>query len=357
MKLRYIDGELARTGLPRRLLAALTVAVLALLPGCVPTNADITRTVVTMSTVAIISASGDEADEACDAVTERLREFESATSRFADNSDISLVNAAAGKSEIEIGEDCYIMLTAARDYAHESDGAYDVTIGALSSLWGIGTDEPRLPSPEEIEAVRALIGIDGLELSEREGKYFAKLTRESMALDLGGCAKGYALDLCRAEFDKYDVDYGYVSLGGNVMLYGDKSGAGFKTGVRYPEQSSSGSVCVLKLADTNVATTGGYERFFEADGVSYHHVLDPATGYPAKSDILSATSVCPGGMRGDYLSTRLFMLGLDGALELMRSREVEAVIIAQGNKVYISRSLEGAFVAEGADGSYTFEFV
>lgn len=356
MKLRYIDGEYVRAGLSRRLLEVTAAAVLVL-AGCASASTDVTRTVVTMSTVAIISASGDEADEACDAVTARLREFESATSRFADFSDISRVNAAAGESEIEIGEDCFIMLTAARDYAHESAGAFDVTIGTLSSLWGIGADEPRLPSPEEIEVARALVGIDGLELSERDGKYYAKLARGGMALDLGGCAKGYALDLCRAEFKKYDIEYGYVSLGGNVMLYGDKGGEGFKTGVRYPEQDSSGSVCLLKLSNTNVATTGGYERFFEEDGVSYHHVLDPATGYPAKSDILSATSICPDGMRGDYLSTRLFMLGLEGALELMRSGDIEAVIIAESNRVYLSRSLEGAFVAEGADNSYTFEFV
>lgn len=357
MKLRYVDGEFSGARLPRRLLALIAASALMLLHGCGETGADVTRTVISMSTVAVISASGEDADEVCDAVTARLREFESETSRFMNNSDISRINASAGKSEVEISESCYIMLSAAREYARESGGAFDVSIGALTALWGIGADEPRLPSPDEINEARSLIGIDALELAERNGRYYAKLAREGMALDLGGCAKGYALDLCRAEFDRFDVDYGYLSLGGNVMLYGDKGGEGFKTGVRCPEQNASGSVCALALANTNAATTGGYERFFEADCTSYHHVLDPATGYPAESDILSATSICPDGMRGDYLSTRLFMLGLDGALELMRSGEVEAVIIAEGNRVFISRSLEGAFIKEGANSGYTFEFV
>ncbi|MEG0751134.1 MAG: FAD:protein FMN transferase [Oscillospiraceae bacterium] len=340
-------------------LHAIAVCAVISLCGCaaIPTKPKASAAFMVMSTLATIQIEGERAQDAVDNTDIRLREFENKTSRFIETSDIGRLNAAAGNGEIEICKDTYLILDAAVRYADESNGMFDVTIGALTDIWKIGSDNPRVPSQSEIAAARSLVGIKGLALDERDGKYFASLERAGQKIDLGGIAKGYSLDLCRGVLEEYGIDHGFVSIGGNVLMFGDNGGEGFKVGVRYPEEGSSSSLCTLRLSDTVIATTGAYERFFVEDGTSYHHVIDPATGCPAVSDILSVSIVCPDGMRGDYLSTRLFLAGREGALELMRSGNVAAVLVCSDKHVYISRSLEESFIEEMRDPSYTFEFV
>lgn len=321
-------------------------------------NHTVQSTTFVMDTVVIQQLTGYGSDEAAKSIESELRVFESETSRFLDDSYISKINAAAGKSDAAVNERVYSLLERGRDFSKSSEGTFDIVIGSLSSLWNINGENPSVPSKEDIDAARALVGFDGLLLSQKDGEYRASLTRSGAILDLGGIAKGYSLDIARQLLEKSSVRYGFISVGGNVLVYGDKDGAGFIVGVRYPEKDAQSSLCALRLSDTVVSTTGAYERYFEQDGVIYHHVLDPRTGYPANGGIKSVSVVDKSGLEADCMSTRLFVSGLERTLEMMKNGEVEAVVVSQTDTVYVSESLSDEFVGELSDKeNYTFEFI
>lgn len=335
------------------------VFTIVLLPGCSRKDSteNAVRTTFQMSTAITYQVVGTNPEQVIDELVAALEAFEQVASMHIATSDVARINDNAGIAPVEVNWRVYHVIERAIADAEQTGGLFDITVGALTDLWAITSDQPRVPAEAEIEQAKNLVDYHDIELSAQDNVYSVMLRRSGQKLDLGGIAKGYALDICREILEHRDVQYALISIGGNVMTYRDKSGNPFTVGVRYPEPGSTQAFCVLKMQDKIISTTGGYERFFEENGKTYHHVLDPRTGYPANSDLISVSIVLNDGMAADFLSTALFIGGLDYALEQMRGG-LEAIVVDTNNAVYVTASLRDALVPDLCDTArYTFAYI
>lgn len=251
------------------------------------------------------------------------------------DSEVGAINGAAGKEPVAVSPETAAVIEKALAYSSISAGAFDPTIAPLLERWGFQGGEHRVPDPEELEEARAAVDYSLVEVGG--GKVF--LPRSGMALDLGGIAKGYIVDRGLDLLAQSGVEHALINAGGDVGILGPKAdGSSWRIGIKHPR--SSEIIAVIPWGERGaVVTSGDYERFFEEDGVRYHHILDPRTGRPASS-LLSVTVVAPTAMEADALSTALFVLGPQRGLALVESLpEVEAVLITPQMELLISSGL------------------
>ncbi|NLV91158.1 MAG: FAD:protein FMN transferase [Firmicutes bacterium] len=335
----------------KRHLLILTVLVgLLVTSGCreKPAPEPVTRTRILMDTLVEVRLFEDN-DKIMDAVFDRISEIESLMSRTLASSEISLINHRAGDQPVSVSSDTFTVVTQALEYARLTKGAFDPTVGPLVEAWGISSDHPRVPSEEELSHLISLIDYQRIETDEQTQSVF--LQERDMAIDLGGIAKGYAADEAVKVLRAQGIDSAYVNLGGNVWVVGAKpDGSPWRIGVRNPfDESGATFVGVLSLVDTSVVTSGTYERYFISDGVKYHHILDPKTGYPAEGNLASVTIVSQNSMAADGLSTSIFILGKEQGQALVETLPgIEAVLVDNDSKVWVSSGLRDRFeVMEG----------
>ena len=310
-----------------------------------------------MNTVIEQKWYGESADTAYTGMETKTREIESVLSLHLSQSEIAAINENAGVQPVEVSQRTFDLLQRAKELSEQSDGAFDITIAPVVELWGITSDHPHVPTDEELAQAMALMGLEDLVLDEEACT--AYLTRPGMAIDLGGIAKGWTADQLREYARELGAERGYVSLGGNLMIIGERpDGDPFKFGLRDPQGDASTYLGTVPLKDGYTrATTGGYERYFEEDGIRYHHVLDPRTGYPADSDLLSVAVISKDGTLADYLSTTLFVQGLEAAKAAAGSEDYALVMVDQENNVWISGSLRGNFEPHETDADYTYTYI
>lgn len=296
---------------------------------------------------------GKNAEDAVNEISTKLQEFENTFSMHQENSDISRLNAAAGGDAINLSEDVYRLLERGKKLSLLSEGAFDLTVAPLTQIWQITADNPRIPSTNEI--TMALEMVDANDLILEEGA--AKLNYKGQAIDLGGIAKGAACDIVREVAEKYDIDCGYVSIGGNLVVLQQKPlGRDFYFGVRDPAGTASDAVCAITLYGKTMATTGAYERYFEKDGKIYHHVIDPQTGWPAESDLLSVSVISEDGTLADYLSTTLFVLGKDTVLNCLGRSDFQVIAVGKDGNIYCSADLKQNIVLTENSTNYDFVY-
>lgn len=309
-----------------------------------------------MNTVVEYSLYGKNAAAAQAAVEQTLRDLENKTSMYITDSEIGQLNANAGGDFVSLSEESFALLARSAGYGSQSDGVFDVTIAPLTALWNVTAESPQIPAQAEIDALRTLVDYRDIQLSaEKSPALSARLARKGQAVDVGGIAKGFACDLARRAATENGVTSGYLSIGGNIMVIGAKpDGAPFRFGVRDPRGGVNDYVGVVSLPDSTMATSGDYERFFEQDGVRYHHILDPSTGYPAQSDLLSVSVVTPDGALADYLSTYLFIKGRDFALAHLDDLNCGLILIDKDKNIYTSQSLRDSFAFTDKSGNYRF---
>ncbi len=293
-----------------------------------------------MGTVIQLKAYGDNADQIIDESFDLISELEGKMSLNIKGSEVNQINQSSGKRPISVSEDTYQVIAGALDYAKVSGGAFDPTIGPVVQVWGIGTEKSQVPDKEELKEELKLVDYQKVELSAEDKKIF--LEQENMILDVGGIAKGYAADQVMKFLKGKGVSSAYISLGGNVSVLGKKpDGSLWKVGIQNPKAKSRGDVMgIVKLADQTVVTSGNYERYFMEDGVRYHHLLDPKTGYPARNGIISSTIITDSSFTADALSTAVYILGVEEGLELIKQfDDVEAILITEDNHVYLTEGL------------------
>lgn len=208
----------------------------------------------------------------------------------------------------------------------KTGGALDITVYPLVRAWGFTTNQYRVPSQSEINSLLLCTGYDRVSIDESG----ALSLGEGMMLDLGAVAKGYASDLICDMLAGRGVSSAMINLGGNVRTLGKKpDGSLWRVGVAAPD--GDGNACVIQLGEGAVVTSGSYERFFEKDGRRYCHIIDPSSGYPADSGLLSVTVIGESGFECDALSTALFVMGFDGAVSYWRQNGgFEMILIADG---------------------------
>lgn len=299
-----------------------------------------------MSTLITQSAYGEKAAEAEIELQRRLQGFENRLSMFINESDVARLNAAAGKTPVQISKETMRLLKRGLELSQSSEGAFQLTIAPVTQLWGITTDHPQVPSDTELTQALALVDDKDLILDEAAGT--AYLRREGQAVDLGGIAKGAACELARETYEEYGVSGAVLSIGGNIYVKGEKPGGKlFKIGFRDPTKSESSYLASFQMRDSVLAVSGGYERYFEQNGIRYHHIIDPATGYPAESDIVSVGVFSVDGTTADFMSTTLFVWGRARTLDYMRRADsCDVIFLDDKGMLYVSESLRPSFALE-----------
>ncbi|MCL1837218.1 MAG: FAD:protein FMN transferase [Treponema sp.] len=290
-------------------------------------HAEPSRTEFLLGTVCSVTLYDQAEDSIYRDIFSRIDEIENRMSINISGTDVDRINAAAGVSAVQVHDEVFAVVERALHYAEISGGAFDPTVGPLVALWDIAGENPRVPSHEEIDAVLPLISWRDVELDRDNRSVFLK--RPGMRLDLGAIAKGYAADEAVEIIGNAGLRQAIVDLGGNVLTYGVKKDLSpWRIGLQNPGDGRGSYVGVVHGAAMTVVTSGDYERFFEEDGIRYHHIFSPFDGYPARSSLSAVTIITASSMDADALSTAVFVLGYEAGRALVESLDgVEAVFI------------------------------
>lgn len=300
-----------------------------------------------------------------------------------DHSVVSKINADAQKGiKTKLDSDMTSWVEDSLELAKRSNGAFDPTIGRLTRLWNIEGDNPKVPSKQEIKNTLEDTGYTKIHLEKVESQNTANTkknvdkdikdntaknketsedtsqntnTNESVSsiyigdkctLDLGAVGKGIACDVVQDYLKKQkEVGGAVIAVGGSILLYGSKAdGSDWNVAVQNPRGQDGEAMGVLSLSGTtNVSTSGDYEKYFMQDGKRYHHILDPSTGYPADSGLISVTIVSDSGLLSDGLSTACFVLGKEKGQKLLETCGAEGIFIDQNKKVTVTKGLKDKF--------------
>lgn len=333
----------------KRLVCALLT--LLLLSGC--TTKPVRQQFFAMDTVMSITAYGKKVDDTVSAAVARVNQLEGLLSRTRTGSEVTQLYLSAPQP-VTLSEDTLRVLRLAQAWHAKTDGAFDITVAPVVAAWGFGgSGDHQVPTPEKLEELLAMVDGASLILTETT----AALPTKGMEIDLGGIAKGYASAQAEAVLRTGGIQSALLDLGGNITVIGSKpDGSQWRIGVQDPTDSS-GIVGTLALQDCSAVTSGGYQRYFEQDGAVYHHIIDPRTGYPADSGLLSATVVCTDSTLADLLSTAVFVLGEQAALDLWRAEGgFELVLVTDDRRIVVTAGLADRFEPDTVSG-YRTEFV
>ena len=290
-----------------------------------------------MDTFMHLTACGDGASAALTAAEQSLLALEAKLSVTDPDSEISAVNRAGGQP-VTVSETTADLVDFALAMSRRTDGAMDPTVYPLVRAWGFTADQYRVPTQAELDALLSLVGAEQADLSGNT----LTLAPGAM-LDMGSVAKGWAGDRLAEELKQAGISSAILRLGGNIQAVGTKpDGSDWVVGIQDPD--SEGMLARLSVRDCAVVTSGGYQRAFTENGETYWHIIDPATGYPARTGLPSVTVVAPSGALCDALSTALFVMGPDKAADHWREyRDFEAVFVRDDGSIAVTAGLEGKF--------------
>ena len=246
-------------------------------------------------------------------------------------SEIGRVNSEKSTS---ISNDLSDIILKCNDISELTNGAFDISICPVSSLWDFGGKNQRIPDDDEIQSA-----LDNVNYKSVSVKGTNISIGKNQSIDLGAVGKGYACDSIKKILDNHNAKKGVISVGGSLLIYGNDT---FTIGIANPSGNKT-AMGTLKLKDCFVSTSGDYEKFFEQDGKKYHHILDANTGYPADKYLSSVTVVCDSGLLSDALSTACFILGYNDSLPLLEKYEADAVFIFKDKTVKYTDGLKKSF--------------
>jgi FAD:protein FMN transferase len=273
-------------------------------------------------------------EEAIDAVMAEMHRIDAAMSPHKPDSELSRINALAYAAPVALSAEMFLLLVQAHRWSIVTEGAFDITYASAGCLYDYR--EGRAPDEATLAKARAAIGWRGLDLDARTRS--VRFLREGMRIDLGGFAKGHAVDNAAAILARHGIHHAHVAAGGDSRVIGDRRGRPWHIGVRDPRRAE-GLVAVLPLVDSAVSTSGDYERFFEAGGVRHHHIVDPATGRSPAS-VRSATVLAAEGLACEALGKAIFVLGAERGIELIETLEgVDAIVVDADGALHFSSGM------------------
>ncbi len=294
----------------------------------------------TVITVTLYEHGSEELLDGCFSLADRYEGYFSAT---VPDSDIARINAADG-APVAVHDETIELLKLGISYGELSDGAFDITLGALSDLWDIPTkalldetDASMIPSGEEIRQACATVDYRGIRIDGNE----VSLDNPDAAIDLGGIAKGYIADRMKEYLNENGVTSGLINLGGNVLTLGEKKdGAPYRIGIQRPFSEDGSVIATVDVTDETVVSSGVYERCFTVDGTLYHHILNLDTGYPYDNGLLGVTVITSSSADADALSTICFSLGLEDGMKLVEGLpDTEAIFITDDYELHMSSGM------------------
>lgn len=295
-------------------------------------NRETEKTDFAMGAVISQNIKGRDCEIASEEIISAIKERENAISWRIENSEIAKLNK---NKTAEISEETVEILKQLLDVCRESSGAVDLTVGNLTGLWNIGSENFVLPSDEEIKDTLKYVSWESVEIENSLVKI-----AENQKLDLGFAGKGIACDDAKKILDENEISQAIINVGGSLCLYGKDE---FTVGIRNPLGDVSDYMAVLTVGEGFISTSGNYERFSEYEGEKYHHILSTVTGYPVENDLLSVTVFCSSGLLSDALSTACYCLGYEASLGLLEKYDAEAVFIFDTKAVKLTDGLKDKF--------------
>ena len=325
-----------------------SAAAMSFLAGCSSTQLMNTSTIFAMDTVMELEIQGDET-----LLTEaehKIRELENTLSVTKSGSEVSVLNE---KKKAMFTKQSGKILLEAIDVCDKTGGSLDISIYPVLKEWGFTTGEYKVPDDEELAVLVDKVDYGKIDLKKLNDGSFEVTIPDDMQIDLGSVVKGYTGSYLANFFKENGVTSGLINLGGNVECIGNKpDGTPWKVAIKSPfSDSKSGMLGVFEASDTSVITSGGYERFFEKDGEVYWHILDPKTGKPSRNGLASVTVIGDNGLMDDGLSTALFVMGTEDAVDFIKkhalgSREKAGfgvILVTEDKKVYITEDIAAKF--------------
>lgn len=291
-------------------------------------------------------------DRAVDNALSEITRYENLFSVNIPTSEISKINRVSHKN-IKVSEPVVKLIIDSQKFAKDTGGAFDFTIGPIVKLWGIGTDKARVPEKAEIDKALGYVDYKKVSVTQdivRKG--------ENQNLDLGGIAKGWIANRLVEKFKKENINSALIDLGGNIAVIGKSpEGRAWKLGLQHPYKPRGEYFAVVEATGTSVVTSGPYERFFERNGVRYHHIFDSKTGYPSNSNLSSVTIISEDSGQADALCTAFFVMGHKKSIEFLAThKDIQAVlVIKDSKKVLITAGLQKSFTLK--DTSMTVDVI
>jgi thiamine biosynthesis lipoprotein len=330
----------------QRLVHSLVLGLVACAP-CAAAHAEwVTRVtdgiMGTRITVELWSDDDANAEAAIDALLGEMRHIDDSMSTYKPTSEVSQVNAGAADGPMPITKELFDLLTTAKEYSRLTDGAFDITYASVGYLY----DFRKRVRPTEAQIDKALPAINYEHVLLDPEHQTVRFSQKGVRIDLGGIAKGYAVDRGIDVLKSFGITRAYVSAGGDSRIIGDRFGKPWIVGIRDPRKGPGEVLLRVPLVDAAISTSGDYERFFDENGVRYHHIIDPHTGHSA-SKVRSATVIAPYATRTDGLSKTAFVLGPEKALEIYnRIDDVDAIIVKLDGTVVYSKGMRHAAPAD-----------
>ena len=306
-------------------------------------NEESSKDIFAMDTYMTVTAYGAKAQEAVDEAEAEIQRLDELLSTGNEESEIAQLNQ--NKSAI-LSEDAGYLVERALELNKETDGAFDIAIYPVMEAWGFPTQNYQVPTADTLESLLKLADASQIIYDENSRKI--SFGREGMKIDLGGIAKGYTSSRIMDIYKENNISSGLVNLGGNVQALGTKpDGSKWRVAVQSPDDTED-YLGILSVEDKAVITSGGYERYFEQDGKTYHHIINPKTGYPAENGLTSVTVVSEDGTLADGLSTSLFIMGKEEAIEFWRvhSDEFDIIMLTDEGKLYVTEGIQDDFSTE-----------
>lgn len=333
-------------------LSLLLILLSSLIGGCSKNNKSsdpITNSEILMGTVVTVTLYDSIDKSILTKVFDKVKDLESILSINENGTLVDKINENAGISPVKVDDDTFTIIKKGIEYSNLTNGLFDISIGPLVKLWSIGLPEAKVPTLEEINEKLPLINYNDIEINEDEKTVFLK--RKGMMIDLGGIAKGYTADVISNILTEEGVKSAIINLGGNVYTHGTKvNGTNWNIGIQNPFSDRGDIVGTISISNKSIVTSGIYERYIDQDGVKYHHILNPKTGYPYDNEIAGITIISDNSVDGDALSTSVFAMGLDNGLEFINTLNgIDAIFVTKDNKVYITDGIKDIFKLSNSD--------
>ncbi len=302
--------------------------------------------VFAMDTYMKVTAYGAQREDAVNAAVDEILRLDQLLSAGDETGEVGMLNRTGSGI---CSEDTAYLLERSLELHEQTEGAFNVMMYPLMEIWGFIGGNYAVPSQDTIDGLLPLADLAKVTYDPRSKE--VRFAEQGMKIDFGGIAKGYTSARIMDIFDACGITSGIVNLGGNVQVKGKKpDGTNWRVGIQDPNQAGA-YLGILQLSDQAAITSGGYERFFEENGIRYHHILDPNTGRPAQSGLTSVTVVSADGTLADGLSTSLFVMGLEKAEAFWKANGdmFDAVMVTDDGSIYVTEGLEGRFESKAGD--------
>lgn len=285
----------------------------------------------------IIIASPLQGEKLLDECVEEVKRLERLLTEFSTSSETSMINQNAGGQPVQVSEEAFQLLKRSIDISKLTQGAFDISAGAIRKLYNFKGQEFEFPNDKKVRTALRKVGFEKIALRDHN---FVRLQREGMHIGFGGIGKGYAADKVKSLLKAKGIESAVINASGDLTAWGQRlDGSPWRVGIADPDQKDK-MMLWIPVIDASVATSGDYEQYFERGGIRYSHTIDPRTGKPVKG-IKSVTVISPSAELCDSLATAVFIMGVEVGLHLIgQLPKTHALIINDQNKVFTSKDLK-----------------